>query len=95
MVNPTTQAFGNQAPSNSDNLPASAPISSVMGAAGYAAPAAIQSLNPKQSATLATLATKTLQDPLLMRKLADHVYDLMREDLVRQQERMKNYGGSF
>jgi hypothetical protein len=30
-----------------------------------------------------------------MRLLSDRVYELMLEDLRRQQERSRNYGGSF
>ena len=63
---------------------------------GYAAPAFVQRDGNKEDlAQLSNAAGKVLQDPLMLRLLSDRVYELMLEDLRRQQERSGNYGGSF
>ncbi len=61
--------------------------------AGFAAPPFIQLERQQvEQATLLTTASKVIQDPLLMRRLSDRVYELMLEDLRYQQERRRNYG---
>ncbi|MEQ8970833.1 MAG: hypothetical protein RIE73_10605 [Coleofasciculus sp. C1-SOL-03] len=51
-------------------------------------------MNPEQrTIILLKLAAKVSQDPLLLRKLSDRVYQLMQEDLRKQRERHKNYRG--
>lgn len=62
--------------------------------AGFAAPAEFQS-NQKELGELSTLADQVLQDPLLLSKLGDRIYQLLQEDLRYQQERSRNYGGRF
>ncbi|MEQ8462696.1 hypothetical protein [Coleofasciculus sp. E2-BRE-01] len=48
-------------------------------------------MNQEQRRILLKLAAKVSQDPLLLRKLSDRVYQLMQEDLRKQRERYKNY----
>lgn len=63
---------------------------------GYAAPDFIQrDGNTADLAKISKAASSVLHDPLRMRLLSDRVYELMREDLRRQQERSRNYGGYF
>ncbi len=40
-----------------------------------------------KSDQLAQVAQKVLDDPVLLRKLSDRVYELMQEELLNQQER--------
>lgn len=62
--------------------------------AGYAAPALVQSKSKTEDlAKISKVAGQVLQDPLRMRLLSDRVYELMLQDLRRQQERSRNYGG--
>lgn len=42
-----------------------------------------------------SLAAQILRDPVLLRRLCDRVYGLMRDDLHRQHERSRNYGGRY
>lgn len=63
--------------------------------AGYAALGFDTSDDNSDSTTLAELAAKVLEEPLLMQQLSDRVYELMQEDLRQQQERRRNYGRSF
>jgi len=48
-------------------------------------------MNQEQRTILLKLAAKVSQDPLLLRKVSDRVYQLMQEDLRKQRERYKNY----
>lgn len=74
--------------------PSLKPIGQPSVPAGYAAPALVQSKGKTEDlAKISKVAGKVLQDPLLMRLLSDRVYKLMLEDLRRQQERSRNYGG--
>ncbi|MBD2013022.1 hypothetical protein H6F96_03200 [Microcoleus sp. FACHB-53] len=74
--------------------PSLKPIGDISVPAGYAAPALMQSKGKTEDlAKISKVAGKVLQDPLLMRLLSDRVYKLMLEDLRRQQERSRNYGG--
>ncbi|MEQ9354371.1 hypothetical protein [Coleofasciculus chthonoplastes] len=50
-------------------------------------------MNQEQRTILLKLAAKVSQDPLLLRKVSDRVYQLMQEDLRKQRERHKNYRG--
>ena len=50
-------------------------------------------MNPEQRTMLLKLAAKVSQEPLLLRKISDQVYQLMQEDLRKQRERYKNYRG--
>lgn len=62
--------------------------------AGYAAPTSTQSnCKPEELAAITKIAGKVLHDPLLMRQVSDRIYELMLEDLRRQQERSGNFGG--
>lgn len=45
----------------------------------------IRDLSPQQIQRL-------LQDPLIVEKLSDRVYELLRDDLRQQQERRQGYG---
>lgn len=65
--------------------PSLAPIGDIAGTAGYAAIAA-----PPDDIKAA--AGKYLNDPLVLSKLTDRVYELLLEDLRSQQERVRNYG---
>ena len=68
------------------------PSSDLTSPAGFAAPAAIQSQGQQvDRATLLNTASTVIQDPLLLRKLSDRVYELMLEDLRYQHERSRNY----
>jgi hypothetical protein len=40
----------------------------------------------------AKLIEHILQNPLMMQQLSDRVYELLREDLRKQQERNQGYG---
>lgn len=40
---------------------------------------------------LSQLADKVLQDPILLRKLCDRIYNLMTEELRNQRDRTLNY----
>ena len=76
--------------------PSFKPIGGTSVPAGYAAPALVQRDGKTEDmAKISKAASEVLHDPLLMRLLSDRVYELMLEDLRRQQERSKNYGGSF
>jgi hypothetical protein len=73
------------------------PMGDITVPAGYAAPLSVlQSDRQKADQTrLSQVAAKVLQDPLLMMKLCDRVYQLMGEDLRYQRERSRNYGGQI
>lgn len=74
--------------------PSLKPIGDVSVPAGYAAPALVQTKGETEDlAKISEVAGKVLQDPLLMRLLSDRVYQLLLEDLRRQQERSRHYGG--
>lgn len=74
--------------------PSLKPIGDISVPAGYAAPALVQSKSKTEDLVkISQVAGKVLQDPLLMRLLSDRVYKLMLEDIRRQQERSRNYGG--
>ncbi len=76
--------------------PSFKPIGDTTVPAGYAAPALVQNDGKKEElAKISKAATEVLRDPLQLRLLSDRVYELMLEDLRRQQERSRNYGGSF
>ncbi len=76
--------------------PSFKPIGETTVPAGYAAPALVQNDGKKEElAKISKAATEVLRDPLQLRLLSDRVYELMLEDLRRQQERSRNYGGSF
>lgn len=62
-------------------------------AAGYTAPALVQSDRPEDLMQSAQFATKVLQNPLLLKQLSDRVYELMEKDLQYQRERSQSYGG--
>jgi len=83
--------------SGTDLLHSLNPIGEFAAPAGYAAHGAVlQSDRKKEEQTrIAKAAAQVLQNPLLMRKLSDRVYELMLEDLRNQRERSRNYGGSF
>ena len=83
--------------SGTDLLHSLNPIGEFTAPAGYAAPfAVLQSERKKEEQTgIAKAAAQVLQNPLLMRRLSDRVYELMLEDLRNQRERSRNYGGSF
>lgn len=57
---------------------------------GYTAPAIIQSNNKQNLAKVMPFAAKILKDQLLLSKLCDRIYELMKEDL-RQQKEYDNY----
>lgn len=76
--------------------PSFKPIGDTTVPAGYAAPALVQNDGKKEDlAKISKAAAEVLRDPLQLRLLSDRVYELMLEDLRRQQERSRNYGGSF
>lgn len=69
------------------------PIGEISIPAGYAASSLSFGDNPRYDrASLSRLAARVLEDPLMLQQLSDRVYDLMREDLLRQRERGRNYG---
>lgn len=55
-------------------------LSLIASSGGFAAPIL---LDPK----LANVVTRVLADPITLRKLSDRVFELLRQDLRRQQER--------
>ena len=71
----------------------SKPTNDLSSPAGFAAPPFIY-LERQQvdQATLLSTASRVTQDPLLLRRLSDRVYELMLEDLRYQRERSRNYG---
>lgn len=71
------------------------PIGSSTRPAGYAAPGLVPSNDQDNQTAVSKIAAKVLRDPLLLRQLSDRVYELMLEDLRRQRERSRNYGGYF
>ncbi len=74
--------------------PSLKPIGQPSVPAGYTAPALVQRDGKAEDlAKISKVAGKVLQDPLMMRLLSDRVYQLLLEDLRRQQERSRNYGG--
>jgi hypothetical protein len=79
-----------------ETQPSFKPIGDTTVPAGYAAPALVQNDGKKEElAKISKAAAEVLRDPLRLRLLSDRVYELMLEDLRRQQERSRNYGGSF
>lgn len=85
-----------QAITSTGKEPSFHPIGDAAHPAGYTAPAFILKNGKKEDlAQLADAAGKVLQDPLRLRLLSDRVYELMQEDLRRQQERSGNYRGSI
>lgn len=68
------------------------PITTVAKPHGYTAPAIIQSNNKEILTQVMPFAAKILKDSLLLNKLCDRVYELMKEDL-RQQKEYQNYRG--
>lgn len=86
-----TNAQGMTSPGTEPSLK---PIGQPSVPAGYAAPALVQSKGKAEDlAKISKLAGQVLQDPLRMRLLSDRVYELILQDLRRQQERSRNYGG--
>jgi hypothetical protein len=50
--------------------------------------------NDRKKSELAKFTAEILNDPLKIRLLSEHVYDLLTDDLRLQKERIgKNYGG--
>ncbi|BAC88370.1 hypothetical protein [Gloeobacter violaceus] len=74
--------------------PVQAPAAQAHSAAGTAAGAALQTRN-KQKLALMLQAGKVLKSHLVMRRLSDRVYELMRDELDRHRERGRDYGGHF
>jgi hypothetical protein len=69
------------------------PGSDLTSPAGFAAPPSIHSARRQvEQSVLSNTAARVVQDPLLLRKLSDRVYELMLEDLRYQQQRSRNYG---
>ncbi|MBE9127881.1 MULTISPECIES: hypothetical protein [unclassified Coleofasciculus] len=52
-------------------------------------------MNNTQRKALLKLAAKVLQDPQMLRKMSDRVYELMQEDLRTKVERRRYYRGFF
>lgn len=64
--------------------------------AGFAAPPFIQlKYQQEKHGALLKTAKKVMEDPLLLRKVSDRVYELMLADLRYQRERNRNYGRGF
>lgn len=85
-----------QATNNLGTEPVFPPIGDATVPAGYAAPDFVQRQGKTADlAKISKAASAVLQNPLRMRLLSDRVYELMQEDLRRQQERSGNSGGSF
>jgi hypothetical protein len=91
-------------PSSQDSTIASAdldiqtallPIGDLTAPGGYAAPGLSMSEHPEQQTKITQLASKVVDNALLMQKLSDRVYQLMQADIQSQQERRRNYGGSL
>ena len=83
---------GTTASSGLDSEPFFKPSSELSSPAGFAAPPSIQCDSQQVDPTaLEKTASQVLQDPLLLRKLCDRVYELMLEDLRYQGERSRNY----
>ena len=84
---------GTTANSGLEMQPFLKPSSDLTSPAGFAAPPFIESDSQKgDRAALLKTASRVMQDPLLMRRLSDRVYELMLEDLRYQRERSRNYG---
>ena len=76
--------------------PCPKPRSDLSTPAGFAASSSIQSEGQEMGqAALSEMASTAIQDPLLLRRLSDRVYELMLEDLRYQQERSRNYRSRF
>ena len=61
--------------------------------AGYAAPAQFLDLPKSEDLTmLSQLAAELLSDPLAVQQLSERVFELLRQDLMLQQERGYGYG---
>jgi len=63
------------------------PLEDAGGTAGYANISAVS-----DACKVAQTADKYLKDSLLLSKLTRRVYELLREDMRYQQERVNNYG---
>jgi hypothetical protein len=50
---------------------------------------------PIDRAVSKTVLKQILHDPLLLQQLGDRVYELLQEDLRKQSERSRGYGGRF
>ncbi len=72
------------------------PSTDLTSPSGFAAPPFIESDSQKSDRrALLKTASRVLQDPLLLNRLGDRVYELMLEDLRYQRERSRNYGSRF
>lgn len=80
--------------SNSDKQPSWQPISDLGAIAGFIAPAKIQTnLSDQDFQLISHAASKILEKPLEVRKLADRVYQLLQADLRLQSDRSNHYRG--
>ncbi|MGB6300572.1 MAG: hypothetical protein WBF90_30975 [Rivularia sp. (in: cyanobacteria)] len=68
-------------------FPCCRPLEDVGGTAGYTNISAVS-----DSSQLAQTANKYLNDFFLLNKLTNRVYELLREDIRYQRERVDNYG---
>lgn len=78
-----------------ERLPLHRTIGELTIPSGSVVPGLATSDRQQDQAALSKLAAKALEDPLLLQRLSDRVYELMQSDLRNQQERTRNYGGSF
>lgn len=70
------------------------PIAVPICPAGYAVSIVFQLRDHQGLAALSSLSAQVLKDPLLMSQLTDRVYELLRDDLRQQRERMGCYGNN-
>jgi hypothetical protein len=80
--------------SNLERLPLHQTIGELTIPAGSVVPGLATSDRKQDRTALSKLATKVLEDPLLLQRLSERVYELMQSDLRNQRERTRNYGGS-
>lgn len=74
-----------------DNQPSWYPISDLSTPAGFGAPAKIQTnLKQQDFRIISQAASKILENPLEVRRIADRVYQLMQEDLRLQSDRNRD-----
>lgn len=74
--------------------PSVAPIGDIAGPAGYTAMSTASFANATRADITKAVAEvgKCLNNPLVLSKLTDRVYELLLEDLRNQRERVRNYG---
>lgn len=70
-------------------------IAQLRASVGSTDSASVPSNSQADNIALAKAVRQVQENPILLRKLSERVYQLLLEDMKNQQERTRNYGGSF